>query len=455
MDYRQRVENFLANPTENLNVELKETIDLDTNEGKAKLIRNCIALFNKDGGMLAIGFDDEGQFHTGFTKEEAKAFHPDIIQTIVSQYCSTRIEINVYFYERHEMLYPFIFIPSGIKSPAFVKKDLLDDQNQKNILRQGSVFIRTLSSSGVVSSSQPREQNDWDVLINLCLENKETDIAKFFQKNLTSMQIQKIRDYFEISPSANTQLKNSKYNCIEYGYTQLEQQIKNIPSESLQGSFQVAFKINDPSVNLTISQSLLDILKSSNPSPSGWPLWVILLNSPDETKRPQYHKHRYEAFIKREDALDFWVITKEKCFYHYRTLEEDLKENFIHLPFRKLDFALQIECVSDAITTGIAFAKALNASLNTHLSFSFKWDDLKNRELGSWKYPNSTVNCLEKPNENNSQFNIQIPINTSKSGIIGYTYEIVSDLFLNFGGYDGIKLATVREIIENYFNWKN
>lgn len=156
-----------------------------------------------------------------------------------------------------------------------------------------------------------------------------------------------------------------------------------MPSLSIHGSFQVAFKINDPLITLTISQSLLDILKSSNPSPSGWPLWVILLNNPDETKRPQYHKDMYDAFIKREDAFDFWLITKEKCFYHYRNLEE-----------RILDFALQIEYVSDAITTGISFAKALNASLNTHLSFSFKWDDLKKRELGSWKYPNRIINCL-------------------------------------------------------------
>ena len=52
---------LLDNPRENLGVELKRWIDPNTDEGAAKIAKGCIALRNNNGGLLIIGFKDDGK----------------------------------------------------------------------------------------------------------------------------------------------------------------------------------------------------------------------------------------------------------------------------------------------------------------------------------------------------------------------------------------------------------
>ena len=59
------LQRLLTDPSETLDVELKEWIDPTTSEGKAKIAKGCIALRNNNGGHLIIGFTDNGIPDTG------------------------------------------------------------------------------------------------------------------------------------------------------------------------------------------------------------------------------------------------------------------------------------------------------------------------------------------------------------------------------------------------------
>lgn len=262
---------------------------------------------------------------------------------------------------------------------------------------------------------------------------------------------EKLLKYFESKYETSDAKK-----CLIYGHQEY-QSIAKTKLLSPYGSFQVAFSINNSPEKMAINETLLRTIKTSNPNPSGWPLWVVLQNSSDEESKPQHYPDRWQAFISTSNTLDFWMITEEKCFYHYRALQDDLNGSATiqakAAQLNEVDFVWQEQNICDAIVTGLAFAQALNGEKNITLSFVFKWTGLKNRFLNSWAHPDRHIYSECKANVDECIREITIPINATKTNIIDYTFEISSYLFLNFGGYDRIPLETTREIVNNYLKW--
>lgn len=96
------LKSLVERPQESLAVELKRWFDPDSLEGKAKIIKACIALRNHNGGFLVIGFDDEtGAPDLGHAPARVRsAFHPDKVQALVTKYASEVFEAEVCFLER-------------------------------------------------------------------------------------------------------------------------------------------------------------------------------------------------------------------------------------------------------------------------------------------------------------------------------------------------------------------
>ena len=256
----------------------------------------------------------------------------------------------------------------------------------------------------------------------------------------------KLIKYFQSKANSVSTVKS----FLLYAYKEY-QSIADKKTLPAHGSFQVAFSINNTSENLAISETLLRKLKSSNPRPSGWPLWVVLQNSSDE---PQHFPDRWQAFINASNKVDFWIVTEKKCFYHYRALEDDLNGSTTSqakaAKLKEIDFIWQVQNICDGIATGLAFARALNGDESTTLSFIFKWTGLKNRSLTSWAHPSRDIDSNSKANVDECLYEVNIPINATRTNIINYTFEIASRLFLTFGGYDRIPFETISEIVNEY-----
>jgi predicted HTH transcriptional regulator len=60
---QSQVDELVTRPSEGLNVEVKTWIDPDVPDGMAKIIRAALALRNRNGGYLLIGFDDKSLQH--------------------------------------------------------------------------------------------------------------------------------------------------------------------------------------------------------------------------------------------------------------------------------------------------------------------------------------------------------------------------------------------------------
>jgi len=85
-----RIDDLVARPTESLNVEIKRWINPDEPEGAAIIARAALAIRNRNGGFLIVGFDDKTlQPDAGNEPGDVRtSFHIDKIQGIVSRYTS-------------------------------------------------------------------------------------------------------------------------------------------------------------------------------------------------------------------------------------------------------------------------------------------------------------------------------------------------------------------------------
>jgi hypothetical protein len=152
--HQSTIDALIQNPSESLNVEIKRWIDPSSVEGQAKIVRACLALYNRNGGYFVIGFDDQTlQPDLGNEPcDSRRAFHVDDIQGLVSRYAYDLFEVGVAFSERDGIAYPVIVVPSGVQVPVTAKRDLIGPGNKK-LIGVGDLYFRTLGSNGVPSTS--------------------------------------------------------------------------------------------------------------------------------------------------------------------------------------------------------------------------------------------------------------------------------------------------------------
>jgi hypothetical protein len=195
MDINQtRIQALIAAPAEALNVELKSWIDPTKPEGQSKIVRAALALRNRNGGELVIGFDDKTRLPDtkNVPADVRQAFHPDVIQGLISKYASDLFEVAVGYGERQGQLYPVIVIPSGVRTVVAAKADLRIP-NSRTLIKHGDVYFRSLHANNTVSTSAARPE-DWREIIEICLNNREADFGGFFRRQLAGTTPEAIRE---------------------------------------------------------------------------------------------------------------------------------------------------------------------------------------------------------------------------------------------------------------------
>jgi hypothetical protein len=288
---QKRIEELLAHPSESLNVEIKNWINPDDKAAQAKIVRATLALRNRNGGYLIIGFDDK----TGLPDPKNRpsdihsTFHTDKIQGLISKYASVTFEAAVVLGQRDGQLYPVIAIPEGVRSPVAAKADLVDGTNR--LIRTGDVYFRTLAANGTPSSALARHQ-DWPDIVEICFENREADIGRFLRRQLGSNRdvasfLTTLREFGFPELTASSQavtpapaLSDLSVAVLDAGEKRLKGALANRklnPEEQKvieAGSWSVGLVIDPPRLGRLPDQVFRSTLASSNPQYTGWPVWL-------------------------------------------------------------------------------------------------------------------------------------------------------------------------------------
>jgi hypothetical protein len=442
---QRRIDELIARPAEGLNFEIKRWLNPDQPEDAAKIVKAAIAIRNRNGGFVLIGFDDKTlQPDTHNVPPNVRAaFHLDKIQGLISKHASEPFEVAVAYGKRGSQEYPVIVIPEGIRVPVAAKRDLLDAQNRK-LVREGDVYFRTLAANGTPSTAVARP-GDWREIVEICFENREADIGRFLRRHLGQGDLQRfVAMLAGVQAAPPPTLRTRAENLLADGERRFQESVKarKLTPDQLEkikvGSWSVAVVVDPPHSDALPDANFLNTVASSNPQYTGWPTWLDSRGFVDETTHPRVIDKAWQALIVSFDGwskhVDFTRLDPKGEFYLRRILQDDLTDKV--QPGEFLDVVLMMVRVAESMAVALAVARALGwPPETTKLGFGFRWTKLSGRELSSWANPMIHITSGHVAHDDIASSFVEVPLDTPPSALAPYLEQAIRELFIVFDGY--------------------
>lgn len=442
---KEGVDRLVDQVSEKLSIELKDWIDPDSMNGKAKIIKNALAMRNNDGGFLLIGFNDaDGSPNIeGAPEDVAQKFHIDKIQGYVTKYSSEPFEVFLHYPEISGQTFVVIEIPQGIKTPVATKSGLSDDE--KHYINIDEVFVRTLNANNTASTARAKWK-DWPKLVERCFDNREADVGRFIRRHLSGAlsdelvaHISMLKGNVSEVSATESSLKQFLNESIKRYDAAVQKRKLTIP---LHGSMEVAVAVVGEINNYSANREFLNLITATNPQYTGWPVWVDSRSFAESNDKPYVFNGAWEAFVFSTggfdwDHLDFWRLSPAGYFYLYRALQDDIGGGEkAPQPCTKLDFGLAVLRVAECIAVAIQFAKAMGASNEASIEVIIRWKGLSDRVISAWANPDRILPYGGKAHQDEVTSIISIPVETPPSALSTYVHQLTSELFEVFDGFE-------------------
>lgn len=434
---KARLDSLVSRLSERLNVEIKTWIDPKTDESIAKITKAVIALYNRNGGYLIIGFDNATLLPDlqGAPDDVKAAFHVDVIQGIVSKYSSISIEVQVGFVELEGLLYPVIAVPQGVTVPAAATKDLHGQVRKKPLIRENTVYFRTLGSNGTPSTSAIKAA-DWRDLLEICFENREADIGRFLRRQLGNAGASIFSSALK-SPTLEDRTRSVLQEGARARELSIESRNLDPPAQALlqKGSWEVCLVIDPPKDIEDSTKDFLEKIDSANPEYTSWPAWLVSSGFHNPLDRPYKLQTAWESLVQGSsaDKLDFYRMHARGEFYQSRILLDDMTTRVE--PGTALDPRLAAYFVSEVIAVGLRFTEELDFGTDAKLGFMFRWNGLRGRHIDHW-LDNGFSLPRGETREDSIESYVEVPADTPASSIAPYVQRATSRLLGSFAGYE-------------------
>lgn len=441
---------LVARPHESLAVELKGWLNPVSAEGQAKIVRAALALRNQNGGYLVMGFDDATHLpaREGRPNDVAATYHSDIIQALISKYCSQIFEIEMFFPEREGLMFSVLQIPAGVMTPVACKADL--KFNDSFLLRESDIYVRTLRANGSVSSARA-SWKDHEELMRRCQDNREADLAAVLGRMIVGVKKEQLatilQSLSQLTSPAHTETATAT-KVIEAGATRYEAVLKERKVElPPHGSWEIGCTIEGDFPSQRPNRAFLQLLGSANPDLTGWPIWVDSSDFYDPNQRPYVSENHWEAFMfERPDEpnatiqwghVDFWILDPKGQFYLRRALQDDMRSKKHGKSLETLEPRLVTLRLAEALAVAQSFARAMMADeAKTSLAFAFRWSGLRGRHLVPWGQPGAITIHADAARDDRAESNVNLPLSANEETIARTTHEAVLPLMAIFGGYE-------------------
>ncbi len=449
-----RIQELVDRPTEGLSIELKTWIDPESPEGMSKIVRAVLALRNHGGGYLVIGFDDKTRQpdRNNVLPDVKSSFHVDKIQELVSRFSSAPFEVAVEFPEREGQIHPVVVVPPGVKTPVAAKAEIPRDD--KKLVSIGDVYVRSLLSNNTASTTKAGWK-DWQALVEVCFDNREADIGRFLRRHLGGLDREAIRELIaglSVGEEQTVRFEDKLRECLQEGFDRFRTEFgrRDIQIRD-HGSWEVALVILGDVPEHSANRDFLNLLDSSNPEYTGWPVWLDSSGFSDQSDKPYVFNGVWEALIASvgshwNDHLDFMRMDPKGRFYLRSALQDDVLDNpKSPAPMTVLDVGLPVIRSAESIAVGLAFAKAMGCNEeDTRLAFGFRWSRLRGRELISWATSAPNISAAQKAYQDVVEATVVVPLDAPLSVLGDYVNKVVQPLYGIFGG-----VTLRKDIVDN------
>lgn len=432
----QELTNLLRAPNESQGVELKSWLNLDEETDREKMAKALIALRNNDGGVLVLGFDDKTRAPAkGRPQDLMAAYHADKVQRLLKDWVAVPFEVKLLIVQRDGKDFPIWVVGRGVTVPAITRRG-------GTKVRENTVYVRSVQN-GVVSSIEPRTREDWDQLFRICFDNREADIARFFQRNLTGIA-QEMAKLPVGSPLSALYDDGHRYFTEALGRRQSKAAV--LPKQPT-GWQEVGVVLRRELKPVKVG-ALLEELFPRQPQLSGWPVWVN--SGPfEKAEIPYPNKSGWEALVAfprpgvyATPLVDFWRLEPGQ-FYCRRILEDDIMVQLGGDRGRVFDYVRAIQWTAEALAVAQAFGRFLVVNPDdAAMAVRFQWTQLQGRRFLAWSNPGWDLFVPAVAVQSEAHSEITIPLATPRAALVPFVIKAIDPLFDAFGSKLASSLAT-------------
>ncbi|WP_436642473.1 AlbA family DNA-binding domain-containing protein [Microbaculum sp. FT89] len=384
--HNTNLDELVSEPRESLDIEVKEWLDLVDNENRAALAKEVIALANHGGGYIVIGFAEQpdGTFIAATPRPPTlDAWSQDAIQSIIAKYLDPLVQCQV----THRTApgksdrFPIIAVPGGHRVPIRAKAGGPDGKRL--------IAHRTYIRRAGPNSEEPRTAEEWDRLLERCLQNRRTELLDAMRSIMEGV----LPVAGNTTPSRLDQLLAFEDQAANR-WTELTAPLEeDAPPRLLQGYYDVGFAIDGTFNNASLAE-LRRIIQQEVRNHSGWPPFVTLSRTPYTPKAIDgavefWRGPEPDGSYDVPAHHDFWRISPDGFLFTRRGYNEDGGVQG-KVPGTTFDITTPTWRLGEAILEASYIARAIGAS-EANLICHARWMGLAGRRLVSIGNPNRFI----------------------------------------------------------------
>ena len=402
-DSDARLADFLANPRETREVELKRWLDLSKAENRGKVARHLMALANYGGGWLQFGFAQQssGLFtHEGIACPDQSRYSTDAINDIVARHASPRFHCETFWEECEENCpgpHALIRVSGDHKVPIICARSGADPGNDP---KKGATYDRLPGPE----SSPISDANDWHELLERCLRARRDELVASIQTAIGLIGPADLARALQKSEAPNNEqgappepepqrapAAATLENWVTESRARLTERLAE-PHENpdlyADGAWSFAYAVDPPPAPPVGLGELKEILLEVVGRETGWPAWWW--PTADDDRSPHPVGETIECWMRGgtlSDSAhaDFWRASGRGELYLLRGYDEDSasERSPAHSHLKSgvvLDPAIVVWRVGECLLHAERMARRLDAE---SVLVDIQWEGLKGRVLDS------------------------------------------------------------------------
>ena len=312
-----RLERFLLNPTEDLDIEYKGWLDLRNNPDRANLAKAVIALANHGGGVIVLGFED---LSTGLAATPKPAEIPNVTQDdindTVRRFAEPQLHCRFYSVKHPGIgsVHPVILVP-GSDVPVLSKRE----QSEAG-LSQFRVYVRKAGPR----SEEPQTADEWRTLLDRCVRARREDMLG----SIRGIVLGRV-DESELVDHTALGLEGFIDSSRERWMALVQNEPKDAPYHFPNGHYEIAIALVNPRPAVSLSELKDRLAVAQRVQTSGWPPF---LDIGVEGLGPYPNENCIEAWLGRPiprkiyddpSYAEFWRASPSGQLYSIRGYGED------------------------------------------------------------------------------------------------------------------------------------
>lgn len=324
-DIRSRFADWLLNPAESLDFEVKQWLPLTDAEAQGAIAKALIALENHGGGFLLVGFkenDEKTLVEDHCRPLDLSQYTADSLNAIIKRRAEPAFHVEVTFQSHPAtgLEYPLIRVSGASAVPI-----RSDSSTPKGTLKNYTYYIRAPGPE----SRAPLNASEWDALLRRSAMKQRDEIIALLRNFMGYSDI--FSPHNATNENTSAVLDNFVRSALDE-WSRLNNSLEqDEPGRIKDGHFYFAARIIGIKKNL-VARDILSRIETGRRY-TGWPIFLVLRR---DDLGPMNVDGMIQAWVAKNSMADpghadFWRVDPDGLFFSLRGYQEDSAREFASL----------------------------------------------------------------------------------------------------------------------------